>query len=145
MLAYLIHAAVVGDDRLPLLCGTNPITLSILIEVNLRSADRLAGFIVYRPIENRLGYEMKNQVFGYSIRTYGNGGGELVVLLVRLRKIPALGSAEFIFPRGNAAKVKPAIVSRFEGERLAAMVGRGDLNHTAHHAPGRYAHRPLCR
>ena len=90
---YLIHAAVVGDDRLPLLCGTNPITLSILIEANLRSADRLAGFIVYRPIEDRLGHEMKKQVFGYSFRTYGNGGGEVFVLLVRLCKIAALGSA----------------------------------------------------
>src|SRR5256885_1403060 len=52
-----IHTAVVGDDRLPLLCGTNSITLSILVEANLRSADNLACFIVDCPIEDRLGRE----------------------------------------------------------------------------------------
>jgi hypothetical protein len=76
-----------------LLCRTKPITLSILIEVNLRSADRLAGFIVYRPIEDRLGHQIKQQVFGYSFPTYRNGGPEIFVLLVRLCKIAALGSA----------------------------------------------------
>src|ERR1700733_4585528 len=62
---YLIHTAVVGHDRLPLLCSPNPIKVSILIEAHLRSADGLASFIAHRAIEDRLGREIKNQVFGF--------------------------------------------------------------------------------
>ena len=83
-IGYLIHTEVVGDERLPLLRGPDPINVSILIKVDLRFADGLTGLIAHRAIEDRLGCEIKNQVFGFKFRAYGNSGGEAFMLLVKL-------------------------------------------------------------
>ena len=61
---YFIHTAVVGRNCLTLPGGPNPIDVLILIKVHLRVADRLAGFIAHRAIEDRLGHQVKKQVFG---------------------------------------------------------------------------------